>query len=333
MQRFSMKCAKQLFANQQYDALFAYVNEFPRSANAQVLLGLCYSFGYGVESNRQHALEMLRKASGRIGKTGAFYYDQLVAEVSTETDERFYAIVRLGDAYRKGVVVPKQAHMAYDLYMRAVELCQQTTAVFASHPLFYIGYYHYSQENFPKAFTYFEKAFKQHTTWEHGEVYSLCCYFLGLCYFLGKGVEQDFIKAAEYWENDTASLYNAASQVALAVMYEKGIPPYEKNIFQADRLYGLNLIRQGAVARLCVGAGHMPNIQATQIHMGIRDFLIKENNKKELLEKEIRLENQRMQLDHNITDIALKSNVTKEHTKELEEKAKVLNIAKTHGGN
>lgn len=152
-------------------------------ASAQVLLGLCYFDGKGVEQDYDKAIELWKKAAEQ-----------------NNIDAQGW----LGFAYHEGEGVPQNYAKALEWYSKAAE--QGSLEAY-----FCIGSCYSEGEGVPqddaKAVEWYSKGATQ------GEANSQCA--LGICYSEGKGVAKDMAKAFEFWKK-AAEQGNGKAQELLA---------------------------------------------------------------------------------------------------------------------
>ncbi|MCI6801514.1 MAG: Sel1-like repeat-containing protein kinase family protein [Bacteroidales bacterium] len=158
-------------------------------AVAQLILGECYYFGWGVEQDYKKAVEWYKKSAEQ---------GNAMAQCS------------LGYCYEKGQGVEQD-------YKKAVEWYKKSAEQGYARAQCNLGYcYEYGQgveQDYKKAVEWYKKSAEQ------GDETAQCN--LGTCYEYGEGVEQDYKKSVE-WYNKSAEQGYAAAQCNLGYCYEKG---------------------------------------------------------------------------------------------------------------
>lgn len=146
-------------------------------------LANCYSVGRGVEKNRQMAVELWHKASA-LGDSIAMY--------------------NLADAYQYGNGITPDINKAIEWYEKSSELGYLSST-------YRLACFYYSGEgvvqDFDRAFSYYSKVAES-----DGSCKDLARLHLGKCYYLGRGIDCDYVKARELFEeaarnNDLEAMY------------------------------------------------------------------------------------------------------------------------------
>jgi uncharacterized protein len=213
------------------------------NATAQNNVGLMFRSGRGAEENKLEAIKWYRKAAKQgnpnaMFNLGTVYYngdgvnvDDIAAYAwfllaqkvgsmaATDAAKRMKeeagrqensAFERIGDMYQKGDDLPQNTSEAINWYRKAAENGEARMQIKLVNLLFQ----------------------NQSMTPTYVEIHQLCekaasshfapgVYCMGLLYDKGLGVEQDFTKAAK-WFNEATNLGNGLAAFRLGEMYSKG---------------------------------------------------------------------------------------------------------------
>ena len=141
------------------------------NAEAQANLGVCYAQGEGVSINADESVKWLKMAAEQGEPKAQFYlsvaYNRGFAKAQNQ----------LGGVYEFGLGgVPKDANEALNWYRKAAEQGEPQAQ-------WSVGADFYFKGDYAEAVKWFEKSAAQN--------YSGGQLMLGMCYFLGQGVDQD----------------------------------------------------------------------------------------------------------------------------------------------
>ena len=192
---------------QDFEAAFSCMQAASESNNplAWSFLGYYYGNGIGVDKDSAKAFEFFKKASENNDAT---------------------AMYNLGYYYSKGDCIEKDFFAALDYYEKAYQKGIEKA-------LINIGEIHIEQKEFGKAKEKFNEALKSASP----EIVSYGKYGLGLLYLEGLGVERDFEKAVELFEESGKGGYSFAYSKLGLIYSSESISGEEKNLNTAARYF------------------------------------------------------------------------------------------------
>ena len=216
-------------------------------ARAQYNLGVCYYFGEGVEQDYEEAVKWYRKAAEQgyaraQYNLGVCYYNGEGVEQDYEKAVKLYreaaeqgsssAQCNLGVCYNNGVGVEQDYEEAVKWYRKAVvqeyafgQLEGFRSCVCKGNGVeqvyaiaqYYLGMCYYYGEGVKQDYEAAVKLYREAA--EQGVADAQC--ELGLCYYFGEGVEQDYEEAVK-WYRKAAEQGYASAQYNLGVCYYNG---------------------------------------------------------------------------------------------------------------
>lgn len=192
---------------QDFEAAFSCMQAASESNNplAWSFLGYYYGNGIGVDKDSAKAFEFFKKASENNDAT---------------------AMYNLGYYYSKGDCIEKDFFAALDYYEKAYQKGIEKA-------LINIGEIYIEQKEFGKAKEKFNEALKSASP----EIVSYGKYGLGLLYLEGLGVERDFEKAVELFEESGKGGYSFAYSKLGLIYSSESISGEEKNLNTAARYF------------------------------------------------------------------------------------------------
>ncbi|WP_026759954.1 tetratricopeptide repeat protein [Selenomonas ruminantium] len=189
-------------------------------------LAKAYRYGLGKEENFAKALDYYQQAAGNgvimsMVDLGQLYYegdfvkqDYSIAnywfeKAANSYNGNYLAFAHLGEAYHHGLGKEVNYDKAKEYYEKAMDAGEDAV-------LFWYGEIYFDEEQYKEALNYFQRA-----AVDGNEFQAEAENTIGIMYQQGKGVEQDFVKAAE-WYQKAAGHGNASAMCALGTMYNRG---------------------------------------------------------------------------------------------------------------
>lgn len=189
-------------------------------------LAKAYRYGMGTDENFPMALDLYQRAAGygvieAMVDLGQLYYDgngvkqdYIIANYWFEKAANAYngnslALGHLGEAYHHGLGKEVNYDKAKEYYEKALEAGEENI-------LFWYGEIYYDEEDYGEALDCFRRA-----AVEGNQFQAEAENKIGVMYQFGEGVEENFAKAAE-WYQKAANNGNAAAMRALGAMYSRG---------------------------------------------------------------------------------------------------------------
>ncbi len=186
-------------------------------------LAKAYKYGLGKEENFAKALDYYQQAAGNgeiqaMVELGEMYLngdgvkedDEIANYWFEKAGDNARALGHLGMAYHKGLGKDIDYEKAKEYYERALQAGEDKI-------LFLYGQIYYKEEQYDKAFEYFQQA-----AVDGNEFQDDAEDWIGDMYFLGEGVEQDYDKAME-WYHKAADHGNASAMCSLGTRYHRGV--------------------------------------------------------------------------------------------------------------
>ena len=246
-------------------------------AMAQYNLGLLYHNGFGVDRDIVKAYQYYKKAADKEYEQAVTALKGIVKELEEVANQgNLYALLFLGDLYRKGTYINKDLSKAFTNYEKAAnknhyyaqciigymyedglgikkdlekaflwyEKSAKQDYAPAQHYIALMYYYGDGiEKNYSKAYEWCKKAAEQNYPYSLG--------FLGDMFYYGNGTEKDLKKAFEYYEK-AASEDITKAQTSLADMYYDG-EGIEKNYKKAFEYYKKAAKKDDAYAQYSLG--------------------------------------------------------------------------------
>ena len=190
-QSYDEETGIRLFNNQQYKEAVPYLQRAAKagSGTAQATLGEMYQNGWGVSKNYQIAMNMYKRAAESQEPAG---------------------LLGIGGLYENGLGVEKDATKAFSYYKRAADMGNATAE-------FLTGYAYMNGEGTEKNVEQGLKYLERSTTSSN-----LGCEYLGMLYYYGADVPQDYQKAMHWYMQGNIENYTGGSRILIAQMYYKG---------------------------------------------------------------------------------------------------------------
>ena len=244
---------------------------------AEFMLGYCYEYGLGVETNVVKAVEWYNKAAKKgYAKAQYFlgysyYYGKAygkgverdpvkAVEWYTKAAEQGFteAQYQLASCYESGVGTKEDQDKALELYTIAAESgyaeAQCALGVYYQFGGF-LGRF-YNEEDPVKAVKWYTKAAEQG--------YAQAQYNLGHCYECGVGVEKNLSEAA-IWYKKAAEQEHEVAQLHLGICYENGIG-VEKNLSKAVEWYTKAAKNEKISTNAKEASNRLKSIESEPIH-------------------------------------------------------------------
>lgn len=211
-------------------SVYCYEKQIEEGGNCRYTafygLAKAYRFGLGKEEDFPKALDYYQRAAGNgeiaaMVDLGQLYYDgngvkqdysianYWFEKAADSYDGNYLAFAHLGEAYHYGLGKDVDYDKAKEYYEKALEAGEDAV-------LFWFGQIYYDEEQYEKALGYFQRA-----AVEKNQFQAEAEEQIGRMYQFGEGVEQDFGKAAE-WYQKAADNGNAAAMRSLGAMYTRG---------------------------------------------------------------------------------------------------------------
>ena len=178
------------FRNKQYKEAVPYLQTAAKAGSgvAQATLGEMYEKGLGVSKNYEIAMNMYKRAEESHEPAG---------------------VAGIGGLYEKGLGVPKDAAKAFSYYKRAADM-GSAWAEYLTGLAYMTG--KGTEKNVEEGVNYLERS----TTAGYGNEY------LGMMYYYGEDVPQDYKKAMSWYTQGNVEAYTPASRFLMAEMYYEG---------------------------------------------------------------------------------------------------------------
>lgn len=197
-----------LYEDERYEEAVPYLQRAAKAGSgiAQAKLGNMYEKGLGVSKNYQIAMNMYKKAAESQEPAG---------------------LVGIGGLYENGLGVAKDGAKAFSYYKRAADMGNALAE-------FLTGFAYMNGENTEKNVEEGLKYLERSTTSSN-----LGCEYLGMLYYYGEDVPQDYKKAMHWYLQGDMGSYTPGSRILIAQMYYegKGTPVnYAKSLELLERL-------------------------------------------------------------------------------------------------
>ena len=171
------------------------------NAFAQNELGVRYLDGNGVRKDNKTAFELFKKSAAQNYPDGMF---------------------NLAMRYKNGEGTVQNI----PLY---VEYLQRLVTMQYANAIYFLGDYYYQKQNYAEAVKLFQKSVSV------GLLQALA--YLGECYYYGRGVKQNYITAAELFEDNLRTSHPMGTSAnCLSKIYRFGYGKVTKNVTYADEL-------------------------------------------------------------------------------------------------
>ena len=209
---------------------------------AQVLYGDCLFSGEGVEPDISEAVRLYREASEKgdamaCRRLGDCSYLGIGLPQDTGKAVNYFeraarlgcrdALWRLGDLYLQGVGVEQNTTMAEVFYEEAAEAGVASAMCMLGDRYFYGNPKEKQEPDYKKAVNWYKSSAEREDEWG--------LFALGMCYYLGKGVDRSYKKATKLFSRSAA--YGCPDALwRLASCYYNGIG-VKKNKKKAYRYY------------------------------------------------------------------------------------------------